>query len=108
VGGDDNALVVLTTAGSAEEAGALAGALVERRLAACVQIVPIAESVYWWDGRVAREREWLLLCKTTRARYADAERAIRELHSYTTPEIVALPAERVSAEYLSWLVRETT
>jgi periplasmic divalent cation tolerance protein len=107
MGEDGGAVVVLTTAGSAEEAGTLAGALVERRVAACVQVVPIAESVYWWEGRIAREAEWLLLCKTTRARYADLERAILELHSYATPEIVALPAERVADSYLAWLGRET-
>ena len=102
----DIALVVQTTAGSHEEASALASSLVSGRLAACVQIVPGVESVYWWEGEVTRGSEWLLLCKTTAARYAEVERAILELHSYTTPEIVALPIERGSEGYLGWLFAE--
>ena len=105
--GSDEALVVLTTAGSREEASALAGALVEGRLAACVQILPQMESVYRWEGRVERGGEWLLLYKTTRGRYAELERAILAMHSYTTPEVVAIPVERGSAAYLAWVTRET-
>lgn len=105
-GEGDNVLVVLTTTASREEAGSLASSLVSRRLAACVQIVPGLESVYWWEGEVKRAAEWLLLCKTTRARFDELERAILELHSYTTPEIVAIPAERVSEGYLAWLNQE--
>jgi periplasmic divalent cation tolerance protein len=99
--------MVLTTTGSHDEAATIAASLVEARLVACVQIVPGVESVYWWEGRVARDAEWLLLCKTTAERYGDVEAAILELHSYTTPEVVAIPIERGSAAYLDWLRQST-
>jgi periplasmic divalent cation tolerance protein len=99
--------MVLTTTGSHDEAATIAASLVEARLAACVQVVPGVESVYWWEGRVARDAEWLLLCKTTAERYGDVEAAILELHSYTTPEVVAIPIERGSAAYLDWLRQST-
>jgi periplasmic divalent cation tolerance protein len=102
-----DAIVVLTTAGSHDEAASIAASLVESRLAACVQVVPGVESVYWWEGRVARDAEWLLLCKTTVDRYADLEAAILELHSYATPEVVAVRVERGSAAYLDWLRQST-
>jgi len=101
----EEAILVLTTAGSRDEAALIAASLVEPGLAACVQIVPEIESVYRWEGSVARETEWLLLCKTTSERYADVERAIRSVHSYTTPEIVAVRIERGSSPYLEWLRR---
>jgi periplasmic divalent cation tolerance protein len=96
-------IVVLTTTSSNEEAAAIAASLVERRLAACVQIVPGIESVYRWEGEVTRDAEWLLLCKTLEERYDELERVILELHSYETPEILAIAAERVSEGYLAWL-----
>lgn len=99
--------MVLTTTGSHDEAATIAASLVEARLAACVQVVPGVESVYWWEGRVARDAEWLLLCKTTAERYGEVEAAILELHSYTTPEVVAIPIERGSAAYLDWLRQST-
>ena len=102
-----DAIVVLTTAGSHDEAATIAASLVESRLAACVQIVPGVESVYWWEGRVAREAEWLLVCKTTDDRYGEVEAAIRERHSYTTPEVVAIRVDRGSASYLDWLRQST-
>lgn len=98
-------IMAMTTTGSTEEAAKIAASLVERRLAACVQIVPGISSVYWWEGEVAQDSESLLLCKTTEERYDELERAIRELHSYTTPEIVAVRIERGSDDYLEWLRR---
>jgi periplasmic divalent cation tolerance protein len=103
----DSALVVLTTTASREEAEKLASSLVSARVAACVQIVPGVESFYRWEGRVAREAEFLLLCKTTSARYPALESTLLAIHSYTTPEIIALPVERGSAHYLAWLGVET-
>ncbi len=97
------AIVVLITAGSRDEALRLAEMLVGARLAACVQILPEMESVYWWDGAVRREPEHLLLVKTTVGRFAALEREVRALHSYETPEIVALPITAASAPYLEWL-----
>jgi periplasmic divalent cation tolerance protein len=100
----DTPLVVLTTTASREEAEKLASSLVDARAAACVQIIPGIESFYSWEGRVARDAECLLLCKTTNARYPELEQAILSAHSYTTPEIIALPVERGSAGYLDWLL----
>jgi periplasmic divalent cation tolerance protein len=98
-----DAIVVLMTAGSREEAARLAEMLVGARLAACVQIMPEMESIYHWKGTVHREPEFLLLAKTTRAKFDDLEREVRALHSYETPEIVALPVTDVSAPYLEYL-----
>ena len=97
------AIVVLMTAGSREEAARLAEMLVGARLAACVQILPEMESVYRWKGKVHREPEILLLAKTTAGRFRELEREVRALHSYDTPEIVALSVTAVSEPYLEWL-----
>jgi periplasmic divalent cation tolerance protein len=94
---------VLTTAGSEEEAGRIASLLVERRLAACVQVVGPVASRYRWRGKIEEEREWQCLAKTTRAAYAAIEAAIREAHSYEEPEIVATPIVAGSAGYLAWI-----
>jgi len=98
-----DAIVVLMTAGSREEAARLADILVVARLAACVQILPEIESVYHWKGNVERAAEILLLAKTTEANFAALEAAVRSLHTYETPEIIALPIVAASAPYLEWL-----
>jgi periplasmic divalent cation tolerance protein len=100
---NDVAIMVMLTAGSREEASRLAEMLVGARLAACVQILPGIESVYHWQGEVRREPEVLLLVKTTQARFFLLEREVRALHSYETPEIIALPITDASAPYLAWL-----
>jgi len=97
------AIVVLMTAASQEEASRLAEMLVGAHLAACVQIMPQMESVYRWKGEVHRAPEFLLLAKTTAACFDELEREVRSLHTYDTPEIVALPVTHVSALYLDWL-----
>jgi periplasmic divalent cation tolerance protein len=94
---------VLTTAGSEGEAERISSALVERRLAACVQVVGPISSRYRWQGEVATAREWICVAKTSAARYAEVETAIRELHSYDEPEIVATPIVAGSRGYLSWI-----
>ncbi len=94
---------VLTTAASEGEAGRIAELLVERRLAACVQVVGPVVSRYRWRGEVEEEREWQCLAKTTRAAYEAVEAAIREVHSYEEPEIVAMPIVAGSAGYLAWI-----
>ncbi len=94
---------VLTTAGSEEEAGRIAEVLVERRLAACVQVVGPVVSRYRWQGAVEEEREWQCLVKTTRAAYEAVEAAIRKGHSYDEPEIIATPIVAGSAGYLAWI-----
>ncbi len=96
-------VVVLMTASSREEAGRIAEMLIRERLAGCVQILPEIQSVYRWQGKVERESEVLLIAKTTSARFDELDRAVREIHSYETPEIVALPLTAVSGPYLEWL-----
>ncbi len=98
------AIVVMITAGSREEAVRLAEMLVGAHLAACVQILPQMESVYRWKGVVQREPEFLLLAKTTLACFDELEREVRALHTYVTPEVIALPVSNVSAPYLEWRV----
>jgi periplasmic divalent cation tolerance protein len=94
--------IVLSTAGSEEEARKIARALVERRLAACVNLVPRIESVYRWQGKVESNEEWLLLIKTSAEKFAAVRDAIRELHSYDLPECISINIENGSAEYLRW------
>ena len=94
---------VLTTVGSEEEAGELAALLVERRLAACVQVVGPITSRYRWEGKLEVEREWQVLAKTTRGAYEAVEAAIREVHSYEEPEVIATPIVAGSAGYLAWV-----
>ena len=104
-GEDDanGAMVVLTTAADGEAADRLARSLVEERLAGCVSRTPVG-STYRWEGSVVTEPEVLMVIKTTASRWPDLERRIRELHTYSTPEIVALGAEEVETHYLSWLI----
>lgn len=96
-------LQVFCTTDSRDEAEAIAEALVRDGLAACVQISGPIQSIYRWEGEVARAEEWLLLAKTTAAQYQALETAIVALHSYDVPEIVAVPIERGSEAYLEWL-----
>ncbi|SRR6266545_3056395 len=98
-----DALVVFMTAANGEEAARLADMLVGAHLAACVQILPAIESVYRWNGRVERQAEVLLIAKTTKLKFEELERQVQALHSYETPEIVALPITVGSVPYLNWL-----
>jgi len=102
-----NARIILTTAGSQEEARKLAHALVERRLAACVNIVPRIESVYRWQGKVDAAEEWLLLIKTQAEFFERVRDAVKELHSYDLPECVMLEVTAGSQEYLDWITKNT-
>jgi len=104
---DTDAIVVFMTAANGEEATRLAEMLVGSHLAACVQILPEMESVYRWHGNIERQSEVLLLAKTTRAKFAELEREVRALHSYDTPEIIAVPVVDGSAPYLDWLSKAT-
>ncbi len=94
--------VLLTTVADRPSAKALAQALVTKRLAACVQMLPI-ESVYEWQGKIEAAAEILLICKIRRTDYAEAEAAILALHSYETPEIVMLPIAAGFSRYLAWI-----
>ncbi|MFN3775149.1 divalent-cation tolerance protein CutA [Sphingomonas sp. Sph1(2015)] len=96
------AIVVMCAVGSRDEAAGIARALVEQRLAACVQMMPV-ESWYRWDGAVQHEPEVMLHIKTIRSRFARLCEAIEALHSYDVPEIVALPITEASPRYLEWV-----
>jgi periplasmic divalent cation tolerance protein len=99
----EDALVVITTTENSTAGERLAAALVERELAACVQVIPQMTSVYRWQGKVETSAEALLLIKTTQGNFAALSEAIKNLHSYQTPEIVALSVQHVSTDYLTWL-----
>ena len=101
-----DARLVLSTAGSQEQAGKIARALVERRLAACVNVVPQAESIYRWQGKVESAEEWLLLIKTTAQKFPAVRDAIAELHTYDLPECIAVKIEEGSVAYLKWLAEQ--
>jgi periplasmic divalent cation tolerance protein len=100
--------IVLTTAGSEEEAHKIARALIDRRLAACVNIVPHVASIYRWQGNVEEAREWLLIVKTTTAAFAQVREAIAELHSYELPECICLAIEEGSPTYLEWIAESVS
>lgn len=96
-------VLVLTTVGSESEARQLAHGLVERRLAACVNIVPKIQSIYRWEDKVESAEEFLLLIKTTKGRASEVQSTIRELHSYDLPECIVIAVEGGSENYLKWI-----
>lgn len=98
--------VVLVTASSKAEAMAIAQTLVQEKLAACVNCLPV-ESIYTWEGALHQEQEWQLLIKTRLEHYPLLETRIRELHSYEVPEIIAIPLHQGSAPYLRWIADNT-
>jgi periplasmic divalent cation tolerance protein len=100
-------IVVLVTASSEEEAVRIGRAMVERELAACVNVLPRIRSIFRWEGKVSEEQESLLLMKSRDELFEELSTAIKALHSYTVPEIIALRIEAGSADYLQW-VRDVT
>ncbi|WP_030383283.1 MULTISPECIES: divalent-cation tolerance protein CutA [unclassified Streptomyces] len=105
---DVAALTVVTTTDSEPKARELARGAIEAHLAACAQISGPVTSVYRWQGTVETATEWQVSFKTTPARYEALERRLRTAHDYETPEIIATPVVRGSAEYLRWVRQETT
>ncbi|MGB8888198.1 MAG: divalent-cation tolerance protein CutA [Candidatus Korobacteraceae bacterium] len=103
-----NARIVLTTVGAREAAEKLAQQLVERRLAACVNIVGPIRSVYRWKHKVHNEQEHLLLIKTTAEQAAQLQSAFKGLHPYDLPECVHLAVQGGSDDYLAWLAAEVS
>lgn len=95
-----------TTADSLDTAEAIARTLVEKRLAACVQIIGPIKSIYWWQGKIETSQEWLCLIKSTEDSYKDIEDAIKALHPYEVPEIIAVPIVKGSNDYLGWIEKE--
>jgi periplasmic divalent cation tolerance protein len=103
-----DARIVLTTVGRMEKAEQLARTLVERRLAACVNIVGPIRSIYRWKGKIENDKEYLLLIKTTAERAAELESAFADLHPYELPELVELGVEDGGASYLAWIGAQVT
>jgi periplasmic divalent cation tolerance protein len=99
-------IVVFVTAGSEAEAETIAKALVEERLAACVNILSPIRSIYRWEGKVTDDQERLLIIKTRAERFSAVEARVKTLHSYQVPEVIALPIVQGSEGYLRWLLEE--
>ena len=100
---DNDHLLVSITASSAEEAERIAKALVQKRLAACVNIVPAITSIYRWQAEVHRDSEVLLIAKSRPELFESLAARVKELHSYQVPEIIALPIVAGSKAYLNWI-----
>ena len=103
----ERAVFVYTTYPSIVEAEQAGRTIVEKRLAACVNILPGMVSHYWWEGKVERGEEVVMIVKTRATLASNVGRAIKEMHSYSTPAIVVLPLESVEETYLKWLMAET-
>ncbi len=100
-------IVVFTTCGTEEEARTLASMLIEKHLAACVNIVAPLISVYRWKGAIEESREWLLIVKSRRERFDQLRIALEAAHSYELPEVLAVPVLEGSLNYLAWVDQET-
>jgi periplasmic divalent cation tolerance protein len=104
---DERAVLVYTTYPSLAEAERIGKAVLERRLAACVNILPGMISHYWWEGAIERGEEVVMIIKTRASRAEEVRAAVKELHPYTVPAILVLPIEGGEPAYLDWLMRET-
>ncbi len=101
------AIVVLVTVGSEQEAETIATALLEERLAACVNVTSPVRSLYRWEGRIADDREWQMVIKTQARLFEALAARVRALHSYDLPEIIALPVLAGTTDYVDWIQNET-
>ena len=104
----ERAVLVYTTWPSIVEAERAGRTMVERRLAACVNILPGMISHYWWEGKIERAEEVVMIAKTRATMAGPVCGAVKELHSYTTPAIMVLPVETVDPDYHAWIVRESS
>ena len=100
-------LVILVTAANQEEARKIGKGMVNAKLAACANIIPRIQSIYRWKGKVVKAQEVLIILKSTRPRYRALEKAIKAMHTYETPEIIALPVKEGLDRYIGWLRSET-
>jgi periplasmic divalent cation tolerance protein len=105
---DSGKVVVFVTASSEEEAEKIAGLLLEKRKAACVNVIPRVQSRFWWQGKLDSTQESLLIIKTRAALVPELTEIVKKAHSYTVPEIVALPIVAGNNDYLDWVDRETS
>ena len=101
-------IVVMVMAGDSAEASQLAKDIVEKKLAACVNLLPAITSWYWWEGKVTENQEVLLIMKTSRGKFVELQKEVERLHSYAVPEIIALPIVEGSANYLNWIEESVT
>ena len=100
------AIQVVTTAATKTDAQAIAHAVIERRLAACAQVIGPITSTYWWQGQIETADEWLCVMKSRQDLYEPLEQAIRQVHPYEVPEILAVPVAEGSQDYLEWMDHE--
>lgn len=100
-------ILIFVTASSVQEAEMIAKALVEKRLAACGNIVPAIRSIFWWQGNLENEQETLLILKSRTALLSDIIAVVKALHRYAEPEIIAMPIFAGSESYLAWIEKET-
>jgi periplasmic divalent cation tolerance protein len=103
----EHCLVVLVSTASIEEAKSIAHHVVDERLAACASIIERIQSIYRWEEKIRSDAESMIIIKTTDTRFAELQRRIKSLHSYSVPEIIALPIVAGSEQYLAWLGTET-
>nr|MBI3612393.1 divalent-cation tolerance protein CutA [Nitrospirota bacterium] len=104
----EQAIVVFVTVSSEEEASRIGQRLVKDKLAACVTLLPGVRSLFWWEGKVAEEREILMVVKTREALFMDLAKVVKALHSYQVPEIIALSVKKGSSDYLAWIQAVTS
>jgi periplasmic divalent cation tolerance protein len=100
-------IVVFITCSSMKEAEKIGNSLVEKRLVACVNIMPEIKSIFLWKGKITKEKEVLLIAKSRMELFDSIQNEVRELHSYEVPEIIALPIEAGAEDYLEWIKKET-
>lgn len=100
---DNEYIQVITTTGKKEDAEKITGALIEKRLAGCVQIIGPVASTYWWKKNIEKAEEWVCFIKSRRILYKKIEDCIKEIHPYETPEIICLPILEGSKDYIKWL-----
>jgi periplasmic divalent cation tolerance protein len=100
-------LIIMVTAANQKEAVTIGKGVVNAKLAACVNIIPVIQSIYRWKGKVVKSKEVLLIFKSTKARYGALEKAIKAIHTYDTPEIIALPVKEGMPQYIEWVCSET-
>ncbi len=96
-------IVIFITAKDKDEARMIATKLVEQKLAACVNIIDGVESVFWWEGKVGQAQEALLIAKSKKSLFKEILKTVKKVHSYTVPEVIALPIVKGSSDYLNWI-----
>ena len=96
-------IIILTTVSSKKEAELIGSKLIDKELAACVNIIPNIKSIYRWEGKINKDSEYLLIIKTVKRAEEDVFENIRKLHSYDTPEMISIPITGGEKNYLNWL-----